>query len=300
MEQLNNLEKYYYFKLKEILESNGTTFFKNLTSQFLFNDIEETYSGKSAVADVMERVVQTIISNNTDWEIFSHPASSDSSFLTPKAVIHIDCKSTLDTDQDAIGHKVDLGKNQTSYASIDPIDYLGTPFKSNLPTVYDHQLYGELYTLTYIVKLVYNLDSGIDSLRNFELYLCSIPNGLMRDELGLDFVQAGRTMIRPFFTTLDNVEYTNLYNTLNSTEKAIFDQSYQQDSNNNYLLHDWLLFNANSLDETKKEVKKQLTKVYKDNRINQQREKLRINFNDMQIDNDNEYKWNRYELLSLK
>ena len=80
MEQLNALENYYFNRLKEIFEKNGTSFVKNLTSQYLFNGIEDTYSGKSGIADVMERVVQSIISNNTDWEIFSHPTSSDSSF----------------------------------------------------------------------------------------------------------------------------------------------------------------------------------------------------------------------------
>ncbi|WP_430509736.1 hypothetical protein [Gottfriedia solisilvae] len=301
MEQLNVLEEYYFNRLKEILEKNGTTFAKNLTSQYLFNDIEETYSGKSGIADVMERVVQTIVSNNTDWEIFSHPASSDSSFLTPKAVIHIDCKSTLDSDSDALQHKVDLGKNQTSYASDIPITYHDIPFKSNLPTIYNHTLYGELYTFTYIVKIVYNLDEGIDSLRNFKVFLCSVPNGLMQPILGLDFVKAGRELERPFYNELTSVNYVELVNELNTDEESVFSQCYYIDQENEvYKIYDWLNQNGNTLDDEQKELKKELGKIYKSKNFNVQRQKLRVKFLELPSDEENNFMWNRYQELTLK
>ncbi|UFH98696.1 hypothetical protein [Bacillus toyonensis] len=301
MEQLNALENYYFNRLKEIFEKNGTSFVRNLTSQYLFNEIEDTYSGKSGIADVMERVVQSIISNNTDWEIFSHPTSSDSSFLTPKAVIHIDCKSTLDTDSDALHHKVDLGKNQTSYASDTPILYRNVPFNSNLPTIYNHTLYGELYALTYFVKIVYNLDDGINSLRNFKLYLCSVPNGLMQPILGLDFVKAGRDLVRPFFPVLTSEEYTNLVNELNPGEESIFSQSYYYDHENEvYKTCDWIHQNGNSLDQDKKELKQRLTQIYKSKNFNVQREKSRVKFLEIPVEEGDEFKWNRYQELTLK
>ncbi|WP_088291236.1 hypothetical protein [Bacillus mycoides] len=301
MEQLNALENYYFNRLKEIFEKNGTSFVKNLTSQYLFNGIEDTYSGKSGIADVMERVVQSIISNNTDWEIFSHPTSSDSSFLTPKAVIHIDCKSTLDTDDDALQHKVGLGKNQTSYASDIPIMYRGIPFKSNLPTIYNHTLYGELYTLTYFVKIVYNLADGINSLRNFKVYLCSVPNGLMQPILGLDFVIAGKEKVRPFFHVLNSEEYTNLVNELNPDEENIFRQSYYHDPENEvYKTYDWIHQNGNRLDQDKKELKQRLTQIYKSKNFNVQREKLRVKFLEIPVEEGDEFKWNRYQELTLK
>src|SRR5690606_19400610 len=131
-----------------------------------------------------------------------------------------------DTDSDAMQHKVDLGRNQTSYATDLPIMYLGVPFKSNLPTIYNHTLYGNLYTLTYIVKIVYNLDDGINSLRNFKVYLCSVPNGLMQPILGLDFVHAGRELVRPIFNVLNSEDYSNLVNELNEDDEDIFNQCY--------------------------------------------------------------------------
>ena len=103
--------------------------------------------------------------------------------------------------------------------------YGGIPFKSNLPTIYNHTLYGELYTLTYFVKIVYNLADGINSLRNFKVYLCSVPNGLMQPILGLDFVIAGKEKVRPFFHVLTSEEYTNLVNELNPDEENIFDKA---------------------------------------------------------------------------
>ncbi|MGE7865929.1 hypothetical protein ACQKNO_06610 [Bacillus paramycoides] len=301
MEQINELEKYYFERLKDIFEKNGTSFVKNLTSQYLFNNIERTYSGKSEVADVMERVVQSIISNNTDWEIFSHPASSDSSFLTPKAVIHIDCKSTLDTDNDATQHKVDLGKNQTSYATSLPITYEDVPFKSNLPTTYNHFLYGDLYTLTYIVKVVYNLSDGIDSLRNFKIYLCSVPNGLMQPILGLNFVAAGRESERPIFTELSSEDYTTLLEGLAPEERTIFDLCYFYDNEDGiHKISDWIHLNTNSLDPNRKALKKELKRIYTDKNFNVQRKKLRIKFLEIPVDAEDPFKWNRYQELSLK
>jgi hypothetical protein len=301
IEKINGLEKYYFERLIKIFEKNGTTFFKNLTSQYLFNEIEENYSGKSVISDVMERVVQSIISNHTDWDIFSHPASSDSSFLTPKAVIHIDCKSTLDTDGDALQHKVDLGKNQTSYGSNPPITLEGIPFKSNLPTIYNHQLYGQLITLTYIVKIVYNLQEGITSLRNFQIYLCSVPNGLLQPVLGEGFINAGRKLVRPILQELSNEQYLGYLNLLDDAEKNVFNNCYYLENEANvYKLHEWINNNTNSLAEPLKSYKKSLNEIYLNKNFNVQREKLRVKFLQMPMDDNDQYKWNRYLELTLK
>ena len=109
--KISRYEKIYFNRIKTILEENGTTIFRNLTTQYNFSAIENPYSGLSKVSNVMERVVQSIISENTDWEIFSLATSSDSSFITPKCVIHIDAKATKKGDGDDKENKITVGRN---------------------------------------------------------------------------------------------------------------------------------------------------------------------------------------------
>ena len=92
---INKYEKLYFERIKKIIEENGTTIFRNLTTKYNFNNFQSNYGGLSEIANGMERVIQSIISEQTDLEIFSLPNSSDSSFITSKCVIQIDCKSTL-------------------------------------------------------------------------------------------------------------------------------------------------------------------------------------------------------------
>lgn len=290
---INQLDKIYFNKIKEIIESNGTTFFNNLTSYFDIVESWRDYSGKmSYIQEGVERVVQSIISDNVDWDICSTPVGADSVFMTPKAVIHIDSKAILYSDGDATENKVTLSKNQTSYMTSDEYTYADTSFKSNLPCFYNHRLYGEVLCLTYFVKVIYDLRDGLNSFRNFRVILCSIPNGELRDIYGCDFIQAGRSIKRVIQKDLSQVQYDEILNKCEGEEINILNQSYQ-----NIDVEDEIMYILK--DDLTSDQKKDLQKLYNDKDIFKERSTIRINFNKFEVEDDNEYSWDRSKELFL-
>lgn len=225
--QINKYEKIYFERIKKIIEENGTTIFRNLTTQYNFVDMANNFNGASQLSNVMERVIQSIISENTDWEIFSDPASSDSSFITPKCVIHIDSKAIRFDDNDAKGNKITVGKNQTSYASNeDGIVVNSIPFQSNIPHKYNHKIYGKIFSATYFIKLIYNPTDGIDSLKSFKLILTCIPNGELREIYGDSIFEIGRVQRRVIYKKLDTELYNSVCLNLNDEDLEIFNSAY--------------------------------------------------------------------------
>ena len=291
--EINKLDKIYFNKIKEIIESNGTTFFKNLTSHF---DIEESwnnYSGKmSYIQEGVERVVQSIISDNVDWDICSTPVGADSVFMTPKAIIHIDSKALLYSDGDAIENKVTLSKNQTSYMTQQEYIYGDSSFKSNLPCFYDHRLYGRVVCLTYFVKVIYDLREGLDSFRNFKVILCSIPNGELSNIYEYDFVQAGRSIIRVIQQQLSLEQFNNIFESCNDEEIKILNNSYSRLEIDGEVIY--------QLNETiSKDDKKDLQKLYNKKDIFKERLSIRVNFSRFEVDSSDEDKWERSQELFL-
>ena len=218
LQEINSLERRYFDFLAALFEKKGTTFTKNLLSQYAIRDTWSDYSGDMAfIQRGLESVIQSVIYESVDWEICSTPMGADSIFQTARAMIHIDAKAYKSTDGDAIGNKLTLGPNQTSCFTESPLVYSGIPFYSNLPVTYAHKVYGRIPCLTFFLKLIYDLDNELDSFRKFQLYLYSLPNGLLNEILGTDYFQAGRaiknsqrTSIRLNFNRLE-VEEANPY-----------------------------------------------------------------------------------------
>ncbi|UZT06629.1 hypothetical protein ONV75_01685 [Clostridium sp. LQ25] len=303
---INKYEKLYFERIKKIIEENGTTIFRNLTTKYNFNNFESNYGGLSEIANGMERVIQSIISEQTDWEIFSLPDSSDSSFITPKCVIQIDCKSTLESDQDSIGHKITVGKNQISYASENhQIVYKDVPFRSNIPFIYHHNIYGSLGATTYFVKMHYDISNGISSFRNFHLYLACVPNGMLQDIYGTDFIEAGRKITTEPYDSMDIELYDSLIAELTDNEINIIDSTYDLDTETNIRrLKAFMYLNTNSLPEEEKELKTSLKNIFKAHKFNRERISLRISLQDMSLQESNpnsgtEFDWDRYVELDL-
>lgn|GEM_PF-4532274 len=290
---INKLDKLYFDKIKEIIESNGTTFFKNLTSHFDIVESWNDYSGKmSYIQEGVERVVQSIISDNVDWDICSTPVGADSVFMTPKSVIHIDSKALLYSDGDATENKVTLSKNQTSYMTPEEYTYGDSSFKSNLPCFYEHRLYGEVVCLTYFVKVIYDLTDGLNSFRNFKVILCSIPNGELRDIYGYDFIQAGRSIKRVVQNELSQIQYNEILEKCNTQERNILDESYENIGVENEIMY--IL-----KDNLSSEQKKKIQKLYDDKDIFKERSTIRINFNKFELEDGSEYNWDRSKELFL-
>lgn len=194
-DEVNLLERRYFNFLIKLFEAKGTTFTKNLLSQYSIRENWLDYSGDmSFVQRGLESVIQGIIFESVDWEICSTPEGSDSVFQTSRAMIHIDAKAYKYSDGDATGNKITLGPNQTSCFTENHLIYNNVPFISNLPHFYNHRMFGQIPCLTYFIKLIYNLDNELESFRNFRLILCSLPNGILNENIGISHFQAGRVI----------------------------------------------------------------------------------------------------------
>ena len=304
--KINKYEKVYFNKIKEIIENNGTTIFRNLTTQYNFESLSDDFGGASEISDAMERVVQSIISEQSDWEIFSSATSSDSAFITPKCIIQIDSKATLVTDGDSTGHKITVGKNQISYASNrEGIIFDEIPFKSNIPYKYNHKIYGDTYSATYFVKLHYDNSNGIDSFKDFKVYLACVPNGLLKDIYGEDIFDAGRGLSTPLYEVVDLELYNSVIVNMNQQEINLFNSCYDLDINSNIrTLKRFFMVNGNSIKDSEKKLKKELKELYKNKNINKQRDTIRIKLQSLQLNNESQYhnsefNWKRYVELDL-
>lgn len=289
-EEINSLDYRYFQKIKKIIEENGTTFLKNLTSHFQIHDSWSNYSGKmSFIQEGVERVVQSIVSNNVDWEVCSTPVGADSVFITSKAMIHIDSKAIQFSDGDATTNKVTLSKNQTSYATDEPIIYEGVPFQSNLPTIYNHSVYGDLICLTYFIKVVYDMRENLNSFRSFKVILCSIPNGELKERYGETIINAGRGLENEILLRIESTVFNELIQGLNPTDSQLMTSSYELNQGSNT----FILQNISS------ETRSDLEKLYKRNNWNKARKNIRVNFNCFDVDNEDQFKWCRSEELFL-
>lgn len=194
VEEINELEKKYFNLLINLFEKKGTTFTKNILSQYSIRETWNDYNGDmSFIQRGLESVIKGIIYKSVDWEICSTPEGSDCIFQTSRAIIHIDAKALKYDDSDATGNKINLGPNQTSCFTAEPLNYQDKLFRSNLPTLYNHSAFGTIPCLTYFLKLIYNLDDELNSFRNFSLILYSLPNGELNNQLGFNHFQAGKT-----------------------------------------------------------------------------------------------------------
>ncbi len=187
-QKIEKLEKEFFEKIKEILLENKTELVKGFNSK---ENIKRDYSNlgykENDVEKGAERVIQSIICKNTDWEVNSAPISSDLLFETAEAMINIDAKTYKEKHQEH--NKINVGANQISYGQHMPMKSLGTgtkyTWKAALRTIYHHQTYGEIPCLTFFIKFIY--DDENKTLKKIELV--SVPNGILEDIYGNIFVR---------------------------------------------------------------------------------------------------------------
>ena len=173
---IEELEKKYFKKLKEILIQNIKELEQGFNSK---ENIKRDYSNlgykENDVEKGAERVLQSIISKNTNWDVNSAPISSDLLFETEEVMINIDAKTYKEKHQEP--NKINVGANQISYGQHLPMTSKGTntkyTWKAALRTIYHHQIHGEIPCLTFFVKFVY--DNFTKLLKKIELV--NVPNG---------------------------------------------------------------------------------------------------------------------------
>ncbi len=181
--EIEELEKKYFEKLKQMLIQNLKELEQGFNSK---ENIKRDYSNlgykENDVEKGAERVLQSIISKNTDWKVNSAPISSDLLFETKEAMINIDAKTYKEKHKEP--NKINVGANQISYGQHLPMTSNRTntkyTWKAALRTIYHHQLYGEIPCLTFFVKFIY--DNSTKLLKKAELV--NVPNGELQNIYG--------------------------------------------------------------------------------------------------------------------
>lgn len=194
--ELEELEKKYFLEIKGILEKSLEKLVDRFNSRLAIIRDTAGLSYKLNEVDAgAERVLLAIICREKpDWEVNSSPISSDALFETEDVLINIDAKTYRDRQREE--DKVNIRRNQTNYGdNIHFISRSGVRFtwKPSLKTTYNHDTYGEIPCLTYIVKFIYNDDD--QSL--VESQLISIPNGRLVDVYGKNIFRRGKGSLSP-------------------------------------------------------------------------------------------------------
>jgi len=143
----------------------------------------EKYDRASELDVGAERVFHNLFGRFNILQVNSTPIGSDLMFDTYDAIIHIDIKTTTDSNPADFGGRIQIGQNQTSYSVNKTKKGSIYPFKASLPPIYSN---GKL-CLTYIVQIIYN--NYDDKPKIISLF--SIPNGALYNTYG-NCVNAGK------------------------------------------------------------------------------------------------------------
>lgn len=195
--KIEELEKKYFLELKKLLEENKKELKKGFDSRLsIRRDTEGISYSENEVAVGAERVLMAIICRNkANWEVNSSPISSNLLFELPNAMINIDAKTYKEKQKEE--DKVAVAKNQTSYGNNVYLKSYGKDtrytWKAALKPIYRHKEKGELPTISFIVKFIYDDDN--QNLK--EVQLINIPNGKLFSIYGKDVFRRGKQTISP-------------------------------------------------------------------------------------------------------
>lgn len=174
-EKLIDREKKYFNILSELLERNLGKIIIEISSQKFIESPTEGIKS-NVIEKALENIIEGIISEQLGWNVCSLPISSDSCFECGDAIIHIDAKSVLNTDGDAINNKVNVEKSQTSYDSEKELKVTGRIWKAGLKHYEKHLFFGEIPNITFIVKNIYSAENLVEKIQ-----LISLPNGQLSE-----------------------------------------------------------------------------------------------------------------------
>lgn len=193
--QIEELEKKYFLELKEMLINKKKELVDRFNSRLdIKRDTEGISYKENEVEAGAERVLISLICRQKlTWQVNSSPISSNLLFELPNAIMNIDAKTYKNKSRE--DDKVNLARNQTSYGNNVHIksERTGTRYtwKAALKPIYHHEKKGELPTISYIIKFIYDNDD--QSL--LEVELINIPNGKLIGEYGRDIFRRGKSKI---------------------------------------------------------------------------------------------------------
>ena len=178
--ELEELEKKYFLILFDILLNNHEYIIERLnskdnTKRYWINKLKEDIRKQPIIKNGTERITESIIARNVDWEVSAIPVGSDLCYENKEAIIHIDDKSLFNSDIDVKNKRVAVRENQVSYKQSNKIagkrgKRKGTSmeFEPALPKYYENRA-----CLTYFIQFVYDKEKD----KTIKIILWCVPNG---------------------------------------------------------------------------------------------------------------------------
>ena len=157
----------------------------------------------------------------------------------------------LNSDNDAKSNWLSVGPNQTSYSTENTIVKNDKEFKSNLPTIYSHKIYGELACLTYFIKVCYDKTFDENFCKNLSITLNSFPNGKLAEIYGSNHLKIGKNNSAKLNYVLNNSEYLSHMRKSNQDGKDAFKKCYKKYNSGTYYLKENIIEDKNEMDNLK-------------------------------------------------
>lgn len=198
--ELIEIEKKYYDIILNELSKNLGKIITDINSQKRFS-LLTTNARSNPIDSKAENTIENIISNQLHWDVCSLPVSSDSCYSCGDAIVHIDVKTTKDTDDDSPAklNRLNIEAAQTSYVEGSVLS-VQTPYSGRgkrpapanwnpkLKMYEQHDDFGEIPNLTYFVRIIYSSNNLVE-----EISLVSAPNGQLAHLFGFtNILQGGK------------------------------------------------------------------------------------------------------------
>lgn len=199
--ELEEIEKKYCNIIFDVLSKNLGRIITEISGQALFSNIS-VQNKTNPIDSKAENTIENIISDQLAWDVCALPVSSDSCYACGDAIVHIDVKTTKNTDDDAPDKKnrINVEAAQTSYVYGKSLNVV-TPYsgRGKKPTAAkwqpklkkyeDHKFFGEVPNITYIIRIIYSDNNYVE-----ELSLVSIPNGQLEKKFnGNNILEGGKS-----------------------------------------------------------------------------------------------------------
>lgn len=169
--ELEALEKKYFDILSQLLERHIGQIITQIYSQ---RAIRGNAIGAvvNVIESAVENILEALIANQLHWNVCSMPVASDSCFECGDAIVHVDAKTVIDTDNDNIHNKINVEASQTTYIKGTPVVVASKNWEPKLNQYEDHTMFGEVPNLTYFVKVIYSDNNLVEKIK-----LISAPHG---------------------------------------------------------------------------------------------------------------------------
>ncbi|HAH75885.1 MAG TPA: hypothetical protein DCL62_06955 [Kandleria vitulina] len=221
-DELISIEKKYYDILLAILNRSLGKIITDINSQSRFIGLT-TNAKTNPIDSKAENTIENIIANQLHWDVCSLPVSSDSCYSCGDAIVHIDVKTTQNTDIDSPAklNRMNIEASQTSYVEGKDLNVktvfsghgkkpTSANWRPKLKKYEQHTDFGQVPNITYFVRIIYSKKHLVE-----EISLVCVPNGQLCDIFGgVNILQGGKSKAKKDKNKWNNIRV--LLNTISS------------------------------------------------------------------------------------